>query len=89
MFQSESKLFLSDHLCVNFPTSPTATTAGSNARPTTALKDGIAIGPLIASALTAKVTWIVLLGRSAGMGSALLSVVCKIHKMLEHPFEKR
>ena len=61
---------------MTFPTLPIARTARSNARPTTALKDGIAIGALIVSALTAKVTKIVLSVRSVAIESVLSAVVC-------------
>merc|ERR1712004_237264 len=59
------------HLFVTFPTLLTATTARRNASPTTALKDGIATEPPIASALTAKVTRTVPLDSSAAIESVL------------------
>ena len=68
--------FLPGHLFVTFPTLLTATTARRNASPTTALKDGIATEPPIASALTAKVTRTVPLVSSAAIESVLPVVVC-------------
>ena len=73
---SKWEFFLPGHLFVTFPTLLTATTARRNASPTTALKDGIATEPLIASALTAKVTQTVPLDSSAAIESVLPVVVC-------------